>query len=406
MSGRLPFGYEAPETWEVRPFGRVVDRKQDVGYPDLEPLSVFLEAGVVPRASRDDNFNRLGADLGKYLRVRPGDLVFNKLRTWQGGLGASTYEGIVSPAYFVCRPHHSVESRFLHYLLRSRLYLEELTRISKWMPPSQFDVAWDDLRALSVPLPSIDEQRAIADYLDRETSRIDALIAAKRQLAVLLEERWQAVLEDRIQRLVRDFCPIALKYVCREITVGIVVTPAAWYVDYGVPAIRGVNMSPGSISLEDVVYLSEEGQRLHPKSQLRAGDVLVVRTGQAGTAAVVPPELEGANCIDLVIIRLQPSYEPRFLEYVLNSDWMQKHVAEHSVGTIQGHFNVGAASSVPVPQAPPDVQRAAVAELSDYRLRTAETLALLGKESSLLKERRQALITAAVTGDVPARVAA
>src|SRR5690606_24552908 len=114
--------------------------------------SVYLDAGVVPRSTRDDNHNRLGADLSSYLVVEPGDIVFNKLRTWQGGLGMSRFRGIVSPAYFVCRPIRQFEPRFLHYLLRSAPYLAEFTRISKFMPPSQFDILWDDLRLVPIPV--------------------------------------------------------------------------------------------------------------------------------------------------------------------------------------------------------------------------------------------------------------
>lgn len=339
--------------------------------------------------------------------LRPGDTILSTVRTYLRAvwtLRADEADLIASTGFVCIRPGADIDPRYLGWLAESDVVVDEV--VARSVGVSYPAINPSEVGTIKVPSPPLEEQRAIADYLDRETARIDALIATKRQMAGLLEERWQAVLEDRIQRLVRDCGPIPLKYVCREITVGIVVTPAAWYADSGVPAIRGMNLSPGSITLEDVVYLSDEGHRLHPKSQLRAGDVLVVRTGQAGTAAVVPPELEGANCIDLVIIRLQPSYEPRFLEFVLNSDWMQKHVAEHSVGTIQGHFNVGAASLVPVPQAPTDVQREVVAELSEYRSQIAETLALLGKESSLLKERRQALITAAVTGHLSAPVAA
>lgn len=343
--------------------------------------------------------------------LRAGDVVLTKDSETADDIGVSAVvvedvENLVCGYHLaVVRPKAGVaDGPFLRWVLAGDPARQAMAMAATGV--TRFGLRSEAIADLQVPLPPLYEQRAIREYLDRETTRIDALIATKRQMAGLLKERWQAVLEDRIQRLVRDCGPIPLKYVCREITVGIVVTPAAWYADSGVPAIRGMNLSPGSISLEDIVYLSDEGHRLHPKSQLRAGDVLVVRTGQAGTAAVVPPELEGANCIDLVIIRLQPSYEPRFLEYVLNSDWMQKHVAEHSVGTIQGHFNVGAASLVPVPQAPPDVQREVVAELSEYRSQIAETRALLDKQSSLLIERRQALITAAVTGDLSAPVAA
>jgi type I restriction enzyme S subunit len=119
---------DPPDQWRVRWFGRLVDRVQEVGRSDLQPLSVFLDQGVVPRLIRADNYNRSGADLSKYPVVKPGDIVFNKLRTWQGGLGVSKYEGIVSPAYYVCRPRQGVEPRFLHYLLHSVTYFQRLRR--------------------------------------------------------------------------------------------------------------------------------------------------------------------------------------------------------------------------------------------------------------------------------------
>ena len=186
--------------WTTLPFGRLMARSKEADRPDLPPLSVYLDAGVVPRSTRDDNHNRLGADMSNYLVVRPGDIVFNKLRTWQGGLGVSSDEGVVSPAYFVCRPNAQVDSRYFHYLLRSAPYLAELTRISKFMPPSQFDIAWDDLKAMLVPRPPLAEQRAIADYLDAETARIDALIAKKQQLINLLEERIDSEVRTAIGR--------------------------------------------------------------------------------------------------------------------------------------------------------------------------------------------------------------
>lgn len=384
---------------ESIPFGRVVQRRKDTGAADLEPLSVYLEAGVVPRSSRDDNHNRLGADLSNYLAVEPGDIVFNKLRTWQGGLGVSRYRGIVSPAYFVCRPSPSFDPRFLHYLLRSSPYLAEFTRISKFMPPSQFDIAWDDLRLVPVPATHLPKQRAVADFLDTETGRIDALITKKRRMLELLHERHADAVETAIRGLAAEYGVQPLKRSVEAVTVGIVVTPSEWYSDHGVLALRGLNVRPGSIETSEVVYLTEEGHRLHAKSELRAGDVVVVRTGQAGAAAVVPPELHGANCVDLLIVR-PGTMDSTFLSFVLNSDWTQKHIASHSVGSIQSHFNVGALRELPVPAAPTDAQ----ASVATWLLAGAQQhLALnqcLAHQIALLQEHRQALITAAVTGEL------
>ena len=158
----------------------------------------------------------------------------------------------------------------------------------------------EKLRSLRVAWPSVDDQREIADFLDTETARIDALIARKGSALNALRERLSGFVEHQIRGVADDFGEIPLKFAVPEVTVGIVITPAKWYSDEGVPAIRGTNVLPGRIDMSDMVYLTSEGHSLHKKSALCEGDLVVVRTGQAGSAAVVPKELDGANCIDVL----------------------------------------------------------------------------------------------------------
>lgn len=178
--------FETKAGWSELPFRAVARKISESGFPELESLSVFLDAGVVPRSSREDNHNQLGESLEKYQRVLPNDLVFNKLRTWQGGFGVSSYEGIVSPAYIIARLDQTlIDPRFLGYLLKSKPYLAELTRLSKWMPPTQFDISWDSLRDLKLRIPNIDEQRRIANYLDESVNVINRLISIKKKTIAL-----------------------------------------------------------------------------------------------------------------------------------------------------------------------------------------------------------------------------
>jgi type I restriction enzyme S subunit len=210
-----------PDDWHAIPFGRLADRRKDTGRATLAPLSVFLDQGVVPRSSREDNYNRLGADLSQYLVVEPGDFVFNKLRTWQGGLGVSEYSGIVSPAYFVCRPRPGLSPKFAHYALRSALYLQELTRVSKWMPPAQFDIGWEDLRDVVVRVPPLEVQRAITDHLDAETARIDALVSVRRRTRDLLADRRRVVVDRAVRpNGGRDWAHVPIKRMLQRIEQG------------------------------------------------------------------------------------------------------------------------------------------------------------------------------------------
>jgi len=81
---------------------RLLRPRDDPNHPELGILSVYREHGVVPKDSRDDNVNKTPEDTGRYLRVRPGDLVVNKMKAWSGSVAVSKYDGIVSGDYLVC----------------------------------------------------------------------------------------------------------------------------------------------------------------------------------------------------------------------------------------------------------------------------------------------------------------
>lgn len=292
-------------------------------------------------------------------------------------------------------PKRDLESRYLFYLMSSMR--DELQ--AKAAGAIQQYLSRDDFRSLRIPLPSPPVQRAIADFLDAESARIDALIAKKLEMLDRLDLKLSALVERRIRGLAAEYGEVRLKYAVGTITVGIVVTPSIWYSDDGVPALRGINVKPHRLILDDLVHLTAEGHQLHKKSELCAGDVVVVRTGQAGVAAIVPGELDGANCVDLLVVRPGVT-DSGYLAYVLNSDWTQKHVARYSVGTIQSHFNVAALRELPIPVPPRQVQEEVVRELREKSVRLEETQQRLRSQMKLLKEHRQALITAAVTGEL------
>jgi type I restriction enzyme S subunit len=258
----------------------------------------------------------------------------------------------------------------------------------------------EKLTALRIPWPAPGERCVIADLLDAETSHLDRLIKKRQTMVELLQERRTVLVEEVIRKAARAHGVLPLKRAVWRIEVGIVITPSIWYADDGVVALRGVNVRRGQIILDDVVRISDEGHLVHHKSALRAGDVVVVRTGQAGAAAVIPRELDGANCIDLVIVRPGSVLLPEFLEFVLNSDWSQKHIQEYSVGTIQSHFNVGAMKALPVPLPTLEEQQRIVDDLTQATAELDDVISKMRRQIALLKERRQALITAAVTGEL------
>jgi type I restriction enzyme S subunit len=356
-----------------------------------------LESGT-GRLVADSEFpERTAPDTGA-ASVESGDVLFGKLRPYLAKTWLADRPVFASTELLCLRPRAGIESRWLAYLVTGSALVEWAVASSDGtkMPRT----SWEKIAEYRINIPPLERQRLIADYLDAETGRIDALIAKRRRMIELLNERYEGVVEQSMRMLVEGHGAIPLKHAAIRVEVGIVVTPASWYADAGVIALRGLNIKPGNIVLDDVVRISPEGHQLHRKSALKQGDIVVVRTGQAGTAAVVPAELDGCNCIDLVIIRPSARIMPKFLEFVLNSDWTQKHIDEHSVGTIQNHFNVGAMKGVPIPL-PSLREQADVADaLSHEAHKIHKIVDKLGRQIALLQERRQALITAAVSGEI------
>lgn len=296
------------------------------------------------------------------------------------------------------RPNSETDGRFVAYYLialRASGFIERYCNVVS-MP----HLTAEKLAAIPVPIPPSDEQRAVADYLDRETARIDILIQEQRQLIAMLLERRESV-ADQLLSQADGLCP--LKRVVDAITVGIVVTPSAWYAEEGVPALRGLNVRPGQVVPTDLVYLSAEGDALHDKSRLRAGDIVVVRTGQAGAAAVVPPEFHGANAIDLLIIRTGSQVDSDFLAAYLNAPSTRSRINEGSVGAIQGHFNVGALRELTLPSIDVTEQRDRASKWRDQAQAIDALIAETETFIELSRERRAALITAAVTGQIDVR---
>ncbi len=394
-----------PDDWPAIPFRRLADRRKDIGRPSLPPLSVFLDEGVVPRSSREDNYNRLGADLSQYLVVEPGDLVFNKLRAWQGGIGVSGHLGIVSPAYFVCRPRQGLLPRFAHYALRSSPYLQELTRVSKWMPPAQFDIAWEDLRDVVVRVPPFEAQRAIADYLDVETARIDALVVAYRRQLDLLALRKRATASDEL--MTHSIARVPIRRLVTTVTSG----PRGWSsleVEHSNQLfLRIANVPTDSIDLklEEVAFINAPGGDEAARCRARPGDVLTTITAAIGQVAVVPADL-GEAYVSQHLALLRPNLAlvmPKWLALALWSGDAQRQLDAARYGGTKQQLSLDDVRDVRVPLADLTVQNVVLPRL----LAQLESLTVaerrIRRVIDLLTERRQALIASAVTGrlDIP-----
>lgn len=170
---------EVPHGWEIHRLGTLFREACDAGNDDLPILSVSIHDGVSDKQLADDELDRKVArseDTSKYKKVLPSDLVYNMMRAWQGGFGAVTVPGMVSPAYVVARPKRPIITKFIELLLRTPSAIEEMRRHSYGVADFRLRLYWDHFKTLQVALPPLVEQRRIVKAAQRETESIDALV--------------------------------------------------------------------------------------------------------------------------------------------------------------------------------------------------------------------------------------
>ena len=177
-----------PKGWKISKIKTILENVSVKNHPDAEVLSLYRDLGVLPKNSRDDNHNVTSEDTAQYKFVEVGNLVINKMKAWQGSLAVSSYEGIVSPAYYVCRfRNNSMEKNYIHHLLRCKVYAQEFEKLSTGMRIGQWDLGIKDFMRIPVLIPPIEEQNRIAEYIDATCSSIDILTQEKERLILDLE---------------------------------------------------------------------------------------------------------------------------------------------------------------------------------------------------------------------------
>ncbi|KZZ46927.1 hypothetical protein A3759_06180 [Thalassolituus sp. HI0120] len=189
---------------------------------------------------------------------------------------------------------------------------------------------------------------------------------------------------------------VEAKDVCESISVGVVIKPTQYYVEEseGVKAFRSANVREGFINDNDWVYFSYEGHAANKKSQLQAGDILIVRTGYPGTACVVTPEFSGSNAIDIVIAR--PNRKQIISEYLCaytNSHMGKSQVLDLQGGMAQKHLNVGAYQVLKLKLPPLPEQKKIAQILSTWDKAISTTEQLLANSQQQKKALMQQLLT-------------
>jgi type I restriction enzyme S subunit len=409
---------EVPEHWPTRRLGYYfAERREKVSDKDFPPLSVTRD-GIVPQletaAKTDDGDNRK--------RVCVGDFVINSRSDRKGSSGLSPHEGSVSLISTVLRPREDVHGPFIHHLLRSAPFQEEFYRFGKGIVADLWSTNYSAMSCITLAMPSLEEQRGIATFLDRETAKIDALIAEQQRLIELLQEKRQAVISQAVTKGLNPDAPMKDSEVewlgevpehwevCRVKAVSVFTTsgPRGWservgeagalFVQSGdLTGVMGVNF-------ENCKRVQVGDDAETARTKLQDGDLVVCITGaKTGNVAVCEsvPETSYVNQ-HLCLIRPGERVYPRFLGTLLKSFCGQIYFSLAQYGLKQG-LSLEDVREAPVLLPPQDEQHKIIQWLMDVSSHYLPLEAASRRTISILQERRSALISAAVTGQIDVR---
>lgn len=318
-----------------------------------------------------------------------GDILFGKLRPYLAKVWVADRPGTYIGDFIRLRPFRDCDPQFLGYVLRSREVIEAASAesLGTKMPRTE----WERLRQLQVPAPPLEVQHQVADYLDRETAEIDAFISDSEQMARLVDERRKAERSVLLRRLNNR---VPLKRKARLVTGGTPQEISTTTDSDGVFWIKPGDIGAGRDGTKGNIKLTP-----HSASQLPAVEseaVVVVGIGSVGKVGfMVPPFVTNQQITTVIPIG---STDPAFLYHVLADS--EQWIRNSANGTTLPIINNSILGLVPTPDIP-QPEQAEIVEFLDVKERQAsEAIAELESAIQLAKERRAALISAAVTGQI------
>ena len=394
--GKIPTNWEVAEN---RWLFRESDSRSEYGEEEL--LTVSHISGVTRRTDKPDVTMMEAASHEGYKLCGCGDLAINTMWAWMGVLGVACEDGMVSPSYNVyCTNLTELVPSYYDYLCRVPTHIVEITRHSKGIWSSRLRLYPDTFRNIQTPVPPKSDQRRIADFLGRETAKIDAMVATKERLIELLQEKRMVLITQSVTNGINPDAPMKDSGVewFGEI-------PAHWDVKLLRQAVtfqRGHDLPSDKREEGNVPVISSSGFfSKHSKPIAEAPGIVTGRYGTIGQFHQINEAYWPLNTT-LYSIDMYGN-EPRFLMYMLihMSHRFLLHALKSAVPGVDRNDVHADHCAVPLV-----AEQRVIADFLDRETANIDALVAKVREAiDGLKELRTALISAAVTGKIDVREA-
>jgi type I restriction enzyme S subunit len=389
-------------------------------------VTAFRDGQVTLRTNRrTEGFTEAEKEIG-YQGIEPDDLVIHAMDAFAGAIGVSDSRGKSTPVYSVCRPRTGYSSGYFALTMRHIALSGYISSLGKGVRERSTDFRWSDAGEVLVPVPPLAEQRQIADYLDAQTAKIDTLIGKQERLIETLAERRQAVISHAVTKGLDPSAPMkdsGLKSLgnapsdWRVMRLGLFTSVLTGFPfksdeysedDSDIRLLRGANVNPQKLVWEEVAYWPRNERAAYSTYELELGDLIlgldrpIVSSGTR-VAMVRKDDLPALLLQRVARIRVTAEAAVEFLAYLLSGPEFRDYLAPIFTGVSVPHMSPEQLKSFRIALPPKTEQHAIVAYL-DRETSQIDALSAKARQMiDVLKERRQALISAAVTGKIDVR---
>lgn len=403
---------DIPVDWSISKISSLYTvRNVKVSDRDYQPLSVTMK-GILPQL---ETAAKTDAHDDRKL-VKKGDFAINSRSDRRGSCGISDRDGSVSLINIVLSPRNEMNPEYYNWLFHTSQFADEYYRWGHGIVDDLWTTRWQEMKNISIPVPSLLEQKAIASFLDNRISKIDSLIANQQQQIEKLKQYKQSLITEVVTKGLDKDVPMkdsgvdwigqipeswkvtTLGAVSKQMRNGYVGPTRDLFFDEGVPYIQSLHIKDGDIDFKKHEYfVSETWAQKHPK--VNVGNLLIVQTGDIGQVGVVRKEQDGYNCHALIIVDVNNELvSTDFLSYYFRSVCGKELLLATKTGALLPHLNSGKVGVTKI-VFPEINQQNIIVEFLDQNCKIINGLIKIREEKiSKLNQYKKSLIYEYVTG--------
>ncbi|EEA8807446.1 restriction endonuclease subunit S [Campylobacter upsaliensis] len=407
---------EIPKHWEIRRLKYLFYISKEESRDEFPNVLSLTQNGIIER-DITTNKGQLAQNYIGYNIVKRGDIILNPMDLSSGYAAKSTFEGVISQAYIKIRPLKTLNLSYYESFFQNLYHYKILWHLGKGI---SYDHRWtlgnDVFLNIKIPLPPLQEQKEIAEFLDSKCEKIQNYIDKKQKLITLLQEKKQALINEAVTKglnpniesknsgieylglIPHHWEVVKVKYIATT-NIGLVYDPSeiATNENVGYPVLRANNIQNGKIDYKDVIYVAK---KIDDKQLAISGDLLMcVRNGSENLLGKTA-KIENNNFSFGAFTAIIRSDLNNYLYWIFQTEMLKKSISSFIVSIGIGQISQDDIKNFKIPL-PPLQEQKEIAEFLDKKCEKINSaIEKTKKQIELVKEYKNTLINEAVCGRI------